>query len=94
MANIVIVSTTNSIQVDFGVYSTTLEHSKGVWRKENISFQLATNYIEATIVGEKIWYVSDDGNSISRPTFQIDTVDASAPISLLDLFNKLQTLLT
>lgn len=94
MANIVIVSTTNSIKVSFGAYyPTALEGTNGVWRKENISFEERANYIVANIEGEKEWHVSDDGNSTDVPTFQIDTIDTVAPTSLADLFTKLEVLL-
>ena len=93
MAKITIVSTTNSIQVDFGDYSTVLERSCGAWRKETIHFMKATHFIEADIVGEREWDVSTDGNDTERPTFQVDSVDGVTPTDLDHLFLLLQALI-
>lgn len=93
MANITIVSTTNSIQVDFGHYSTSLERSKGAWRKSIVHFMKATHFIEADILGEKEWYVSHDGNDTERPTFQVDSVDGVTPTDFDHLFLLLQALI-
>lgn len=94
MANIVIVSTTNSIKVTFGAYfPNPLERNAGTWEKAGISFHLATNFVEVDIKGERDWYVSHDGNSTTTPTFQIDSVDGTAPTSVADLYAKLQAII-
>ena len=95
MANITIISTTNSIDVDFGVYyPSSLESKRGSWRKEIISFRERANYVVANINGERDWQISHDGNSTDVPTFQIDLVDAVAPTSVNDLYNKLKALIS
>lgn len=93
MANIKIDSTSNSIQVDFGVYGITIDEYKGVWQKKNISIILKLNHIEVNAKHEKTWCVSHDENTIDCETFQIDLVNTVAPSSLLDLFTKLQDLI-
>jgi len=92
MAKIEIISTANSVQVDFGAYNTILEMDKGVWRKSNISFILRSTYVEGNIEGEKTWkvgYVEDLPNRILK----IDKVDTVPPTSLSDLYDKLAALL-
>jgi hypothetical protein len=91
MANIVVTTTTGSILVDFGVYSTPLGMSKGAWHKETlINVNLRTDGILVDIAGQPDWMVSFDGKV---GTFQIDSVDGVAPTSDSDLFDKLKALL-
>ena len=93
MAYIQVDSTTHSLKASFGVYSGIVERLKGVWRKENISFKLATYFVEVNIEHEKTWFVSTDGNATETPTFIIESVDGSTPSDLSDLYDKLQVLL-
>jgi hypothetical protein len=91
MANIVVTTTTGSILVDFGAYSTPLGMSKGVWHKETLmNINLRTDGILVDIAGQPDWLVSFDGKV---GTFQIDSVDGVAPTSDSDLFDKLKALL-
>ena len=90
MAYIQVTSTDNSLRASFGVYSGLVERTKGAWRKENISFKLATNFIEINIEHEKTWFCSTDGNTIDIPTLIIDDVDGVTPTDLDDLYNKLE----
>ena len=91
MANIVVTTTTGSILVDFGVNSTPLGMSKGVWHKETlININLRTDGVLVDIAGQPDWLVSFDGKV---GTFQIDSVDGVAPTSDSDLFDKLKALL-
>ena len=91
MANITIVSTANSLQIDFGDYAAVLEETKGVWVKSNIlSFREKTWYVEVNIIEEKQWHVSFDG---AVDTFQIDLINTVAPTTNADLFLKLQALI-
>jgi hypothetical protein len=91
MANIVVTTTTGSILVDFGVYSTPLGMSKGVWRKDTlININLRTDGVLVDIEGQSDWLVSFDGKV---GTFQIDSIDGVAPTSDSDLFDKLKALL-
>lgn len=91
MANIVITSTSNTIKVDFGdYYPGAIEHQKGVWKKDKIVNMVLDGSVEITILQEKTWLVSHDGNN---GTFQIDSIDGIAPTSLDDLYNKLIALI-
>ena len=90
MANLVITSTTNSVKVDFGVLG--IKHTKGVWRKEQLSFflQPSNAFVIAKILNEVPFAVSWNG---SVNTLQIDSVDGVAPTSNSDLFDKLSTII-
>lgn len=91
MANIIITSTTNSIKVDFGVYATQLEMIKATWQKRDLmSFVLRPDGILVDISHQVDWLVSFDG---SVGTLQIDSIDAVAPISNSDLYDKLTALI-
>jgi len=90
MANIVVVSTTNTIQVDFGAYSTELEEIKGTWHKQDIVLLLRATLVEIDIPHEKNWLLSHNG---SAGTFQVDLVDGLAPTSLDDLYTKIQAII-
>jgi hypothetical protein len=91
MANLTVITTTGSILVDFGTYSTPLGISKGVWHKETlINVNLRTDGVLVDIAGQPDWLVSFDGKV---GTFQIDSVDGVAPTSDSDLFDKLKALL-
>ena len=93
MANIVIVSTTNSIEVDFNVLSTAVDMKAGAWRKEDVTFIRQANHVRGEINGQKEWFVSFDGNTTDLPTLQIDSIDTVPPTSNLDLYNKLKALI-
>lgn len=73
MANIVVTSTTNSIKVDFGVLDSVTQISKGVWRKEDVSFFLkpSTAFVMVKVHNDTPFAVSWDGSS---DTLQIDSV--------------------
>lgn len=92
MANIVVTSTTNSIKVDFGVYSSSLGFSKGVWRKEKVRFNLkhSSTYVDVLVDGEPDFAVTYDG---STGTLQIDSINGVAPTSNSDLYDKLIALI-
>lgn len=92
MANIVITSTTNSIKVDFGDYAASLGMSKGVWRKEQVRFNLKPSnlFVEALIYNEPPFAVSFDG---STGTLQVDSIDTVTPTSNSDLYDKLIALI-
>ena len=91
MANIVIVSTATVIKVEFNIYSTALNMSKGTWSKEHVSsIILRTSDVVVSIQGENDWVVSWNG---SVGSFQIDSIDAVAPVSNSDLYDKLIALI-
>lgn len=92
MANITIVSTTNSLKVEFNTYSTVLNIIKGTWSKEHIlSVLLRADGVLISILDEHDWLVSYNG---SIGTFQIDLIDGIAPISNSDLYDKLIALIS
>jgi hypothetical protein len=92
MANIVITSTTNSINVDFGVLDSVVGMSKGTWRKEDVSFFLKYNneFIMVKVHNDTPFAISWNG---STGTLQIDSVTGVAPTSNSDLYAKLIALL-
>jgi hypothetical protein len=91
MANIVITSTTNTIQASFNDYSSVVGLDKGAWSKEwIISFQLVGSYIKVHIQDEKEFLVSHNGASGS---LIVDSVDNVSPTDLNDLYTKLVNLL-
>ena len=92
MANIVITSTTNTIKVDFGIYSPIAHLDKGCWRKENITFQLAesASFVKVLVENQPNWAVSWNTNPNA---LQIDSVGGAAPTSNGDLYDKLVALL-
>lgn len=88
MANIVITYTTNSILVEFNMYSTLLDMTKGCWNKNHInSIVLRANDIVVSIDSNHDWTVSFNGSS---DTFQIDSIDGSVPTNNSDLYDKLK----
>ena len=92
MANIVVTSTTNTILVDFGVYSTSLGISKAVWQKVDVRFELkdGNTFVNVLVNQKPSFAVSFDG---STNTLQVDTVGGVAPTSNSDLYDKLTTLI-
>jgi hypothetical protein len=89
MANVVIVSTTNTIQITWN--SAGSVWASEVWHKASVHFFLERTalFVEAR---------EDNGTSTAF-TFdgaqgdQIDTIDGIAPTSNLDLYNKLMALI-
>jgi hypothetical protein len=92
MANIVVTSTTNSIKVDFGALDSVVGLSKGVWRKEEVSFFLKQSnaFIMVKVHNDTPFAVSWDGSS---DTLQIDSVGGVSPTSNSDLYDKLIALI-
>lgn len=92
MANIVVVSTTNSIKVDFGVYANTLGISKKTWHKSDVHFGLNPSNEYVTVLEFRVpsFAVSFDGSS---STLQIDSINGVAPTSNSDLYDKLIALI-
>jgi hypothetical protein len=91
MANIIITSTTNSIKVDFGVYSTALGVTRGIWKKDHIvNITELTDMVDINFENQPDWKVSFDG---VVDTFQVDSLDGVAPTSNTDLYDKLIALI-
>ena len=91
MANIVITSTTNSIKVDFGVYSTSLDNQEaGCYQKKDMRFYRFSDSVRAIELGEKEWDLCWTATS---GCFIIDSIDGVAPTSNSDLYTKLIALI-
>jgi hypothetical protein len=99
MANIVIVSTTNTIKIDNGIYAG-LEGALGViqkkatFRKSDVR-RIALSPSDASVVV----FLIEHGLSFitsfngSAGTLQVDLVDGVAPTSNSDLYDKLTALI-
>lgn len=91
MPNLVVTSTTDAIKVDFGDYSGSIGYSKGTWPKKVIELiRLNTNHIEMISPDNPRWIISHTSNSIGA--LIVDSVDAVAPSSLSDLYDKISAL--
>lgn len=97
MANIVVVSTTNSIKVDFGTYGGTDNSvagtipSKQVYRKEHVTFKIQSSIVYALLLDFGLQFpLSYNG---AGSTMQVDTVDGASPSSDSDLYDKLIALI-
>lgn len=99
MAYITAISTTNSINVDFGVYggvivSTGKVPNKRCFRKEHIVFSLVENgaYIEAqTIYNDLSFPISYNG---ATGTFKVDSIDSVTPTDNNHLYSLLIALIS
>ena len=89
MANLTITSTTNSIKVDFGVYSSG-GISKGTWRKDKIQlFRLLTDDTIQVLTNEDKFLLVYSSHEFA---LIVDSVDGIAPTSVSDLYDKLSAL--
>lgn len=90
MANITITTTTNSIKVDFGTYSTGLSISKGTWPKDEVdAITLNDNHVYMQMKDGIEWPL----NFSAQPKgFIVDTIDTVAPTDLSDLYTKLSAM--
>ena len=93
MANIVITTTTEGINVDFGVYSTSLERLEGYWHKVNIHVKRGVDFVEVDAKGEKMWYVSAPSVTPTTPSLTIDLINGVVPSDNQDLYDKLTSIL-
>jgi hypothetical protein len=93
MAFITITDTANIIDVDLGVYAGIVApYKKATFHKNIISFQLAADesFVRVEDRSGQSWTVTFDGNG---ETLKIDTINAVAAVSNLDLYDKLVLLL-
>ena len=92
MANIVVTSNTNNIDVVFNDLAAATGIKKGNWNKLRITFQLMPSdaFVKVFILNEPAWAVSFNG---AADTLQIDSVAGVAPTSNSDLYDKLIALL-
>lgn len=90
MANITIVSTTNSIQVDFGDYSSSIGVTCGSYNKAAINhISCDADVIFIYLINGGVWKVDFDGSN----AYKIDSVDSVAPTDNSDLYQKLIALI-
>ena len=92
MANLVITSTTNSVNVVFNDYAPIIETTKQTWAKRVIQNfrQLPTGCIVIYMLAEKEWCVTFNGVD---NTFQIDSIDGVTPTDNNHLFQLLEALI-
>ena len=93
MANIVITTTADQIEIVSNDLAIPSGSSKAVHRRENLeSISMSPDesavYVRLRSFGEAP--VSHDG---SNGTLQIDTIDGAAPTSMNDLYDKLKALI-
>lgn len=92
MSNIIVTTTTNSVKVDFGVYSSDLAISKGAWNKDEVaSITLNANHVYMQMKGGVEWALNYD---LQDKGFIVDSIDGAAPSSLADLYAKLIAMIT
>lgn len=92
MANIVITDSTNTVKADFGVLGVVPLPKKGAWRKDEIikiTLEPSDAYVKVLVLGENEWALSFNGTN----GLQVDSVNASAPSSNSDLYDKLVALI-
>jgi hypothetical protein len=92
MANVVITTTANRINVVFNDASSEVGMDKGSWRKDHVlHVQLKTDHVEVQMDGsEHRWEVVD---AAASNYLVIDTIDGAGPTSLSDLYDKLIAML-
>jgi len=95
MAFITVTDTANNILVDFGVYSGVIPsvlYSKAPFRKTAVTFQLAADesFVRVEARNGQSWSISFDG---AGEILQIDSINAVAPTSNSDLYDKLIALI-
>ncbi len=95
MANIVIVSTSTHIDVEFNIYSSDIGYTKASFAKDDMQI-VAREYsrdvikIDMNTRDFAVWYCSYD----SQPnSYIIDSIDGVAPTSCDDLYDKLKDLM-
>ena len=90
MANLVITESTNSINVNFGIYTSIFIPLEGTWKKDMVvCIKLTDTQVTVTTEGEPEWQLTFDG----ALGFQVDSINASSPSSNSDLYNKLIALI-
>lgn len=88
MANLVVVSTTNSVKFDANDYSTAFGWSKRTRLKSSlVTITLHTNFVEYLVDESTKFYIHYTTNSYGA--LIVDTIDGVAPTSLDDLYTKM-----
>ena len=90
MANLVITSATDYVDVVFNDYSI-VGYIKASFRRSAITqIYLKTDYVQVVMTNGEMWGVSLLGAS---STMIVDTVDTIVPSSLTDLYEKIRALI-
>jgi hypothetical protein len=97
MANVVITSSGNYIDVDFGIYavSSSVDGRKATYKKDDISIiwlekdDLFVDVKMKDAITTNHWRLSFNA---TPEAFIIDSIDGIAPTSNIDLYNKLNAL--
>ena len=97
MANIVITSIGNYVDVDFGIYATSgdVDGRRATYKKDDISIiwiEKDDSFIDLKMkdaITTYVWRLSF--NSVSD-CFVVDSIDGFAPTDNIDLYNKLNAL--
>jgi hypothetical protein len=89
MANIVVTTTADKINVDFGVYSSDLGFEKCSYNKNGLMYIRLTNdgYCSIYMQNDKEWQVNYDGVGIG---LQVDSINGVAPTTATHLFELLR----
>lgn len=94
MPDVVITSTTNSVKVDFGDFSSSVGYSKGVYGKSDIQYMtLKTDHVEVVAADSARWICAASNATVAPQSLIISTIDGVGPTSLSDLYDKLSALL-
>lgn len=93
MANIVVTSTTNAIKVVFND-ETQFGMVKGTFAKDSISTAtLTASTVNIVMDNGFEWQVTHDSGNTEPSIGIVDSVDAVAPSSLSDLYDKISALI-
>lgn len=92
MANIVVTTTGDIFNIDFGVYDAAVKMKKSTFIKTKVRFELMVSdaFVRVSVQDMQDFAVSFDG---SAGTLQIDLINGVAPTSNSDLYDKLALLL-
>lgn len=92
MANVVVVSTANTIEVEFNDFASLIGYKRATFQKRRISFQEMNDesFVRIENAQGEHWAVS---YNLSEDSIIIDLVDGVAPTSNNDLYNKLKALI-
>ena len=92
MANVIVVSTANTIEVEFNNFASLIGYKSATFQKRRISFQEMSDesFVRIENAQGEHWAVS---YNLSGGSLIIDSVDGLAPTSNNDLYNKLKALI-
>ena len=88
MANLVVVSTTNSVKFEANDYATVFGWSKRTRLKSSlVTITLHPNFVEYLVGNSDKYYIHYTTNAYSA--LIVDSIDGVAPTTLDDLYNKM-----